>query len=141
MGAPAVILDRIRARAFDDQQAEVSSGASFPVTQLKILSFRTPPGLKGYITNFGQAWDSGLNTFLKFYLKVNGAVIFPYNALFAQICAPEQTSLCPLPVPIPLEQLSLVEMFVDIATGPAGAGNITGRIICKYFDLADVHTI
>lgn len=141
MGAPAVILDRIRPRAFDDIQAEVASGAVFPVTQLRILNFRTPPGLKGYITAFGQAWDSNLNTFLKFYLKVNGGVIYPYNALFAQICAPEQTSLCPLPVPIPLEQLSQVEMYVDIGAGPTVTGNITGRIICKYYDLADVHTI
>lgn len=141
MPSPQVLLDRLRARAFDDVQLEITSGATFPVSQLQILSFRTPPGLKGYITAFGQAWDSGLDTYLQYYLKVNGAVVYPYNGLYAQICAPEQTSLCPLPVPIPLEQLSLVEMYVDIASGPTAAGNVVGRIICKYYDLSDVHTI
>lgn len=133
-----VLLDRLRVRAFDDTSAEISV-ASAQVNKL-ILSFRTPPGLKGYITSFGQAWDANLNTFAKYTLKVNGGVVYPYNQLLVQTCPPEAAGQYPLPFPIPLEQLSLVEVYVDNGAS-VGAGNFAARVICKYYDLADVHTI
>lgn len=135
---PMVLLDRIRVRGFDDQVAEVLLVPNS--TNIKIISFRTPPGLKGYVTNFGQAWDAGINTFVKFYLKVNGAVVYPYNGLFVQITPPEAASNYPLPSPIPLEQLSLVECYADVGAA-AGNGNFAARIICKYYDIKDVLTI
>lgn len=124
--------------AFDDQQAEVNVVDN--TNNQLILSFRSPPGLKGYITNFGQAFDAALNTFVDFSLLVNGGVVFPYNRLFAQICAPEQTALVPLPRPIPIEQLSLIQVVADVQ-GAGTNGNFTARVICKYFNPNEVFTV
>lgn len=132
------ILDRLRVRAFDDKFAEVTIAVS--TLNQSVLSFRTVPGLKGYITSFGQAWDANLNTFAKYTLKVNGGVIYPYNQSLVQICAPETAGLYPLPFPIPLEQLSLIEVIVDNGAS-VGTGLFAARVICKYYDLSDVHTI
>lgn len=116
--------------AFDDKQAEVTIAGL--VTNSIVTSFRTPPGLKGLLTSFRQAWDPGLNTFLNFSLRINGAIPANYNGLFAQIAAPEQD--VDLPVPLELEQLSLVEMIVSVSAAATFPGNVTGRFVAKYFN-------
>lgn len=126
--------------SFDDQQNEATVNNNTP-NQL-ILSFRAPPGLKGYITAFGQAWDAVMDTFVDYSLKVNGGVVFPYNQLKAQICAPEQAALVPLPKPIVIEQLSLIEVYADVPniTGFT-SGNFTARVICKYFSPQEIFSL
>lgn len=115
--------------------AELTEGQSGIV----IVSFRTPPGLRGWLTNFGQAWDSAIDGYAQYSLRVNGAIIYPYFNLSIQNCPPEQAGLVPLPKAIPLDQLSLVEMIGNNVTGSGATGNIFGRLIAKYADPKEVY--
>ena len=107
-----------------------------------ILTFRTPAGTNAKISDYRQAWDAGLDTYLSHYLRVNGMIVWPVktpdqaNATYVgskvQICPPEAD--VSLPRPIWIGQNCLVEMLVDVASGGV-AGNVTGRIICKLYAL------
>ena len=124
-----------------DDQFSQTAALSVPSTNNIILSFRTPPGLRGLLTDFRQAWDGGLDTYLSYYLRINGGILYPltiaggkinsYVGSKVQIAAPETDTA--LPVPIIIEQLSLVEVVCDVATG-ATSGTATARVICKYYD-------
>lgn len=128
--------------AFLDENTETGTKVQPASTGNKIMSFRTPAGAESEITDYRQAWDAGLDTFLSHYLKVNGAIVWPFqtrnetNPTYVgskvQIAPPEQDVA--LPRPIPVGQNALVEMYVDVAAG-AAAGNVTGRIIIKSYDL------
>ncbi len=117
----------------DDKQAQVSVAAAGDMASLTtVVSFRTRPGLNGIITSCRQAWDGNLDPDVRFSLRINGAIIADYNQLQAQIAPPEQD--VDLPVPIPVEQLSLVELVAYVIAGGVATfpGTITGRVVVKY---------
>lgn len=121
--------------SFDDRQAQVSIAATGDMANLTtIVSFRTKPGLRGFITSFRQAWDGNLDPDVRYSLRINGAIIADYNQLQAQIAPPEQDS--DLPVPIEVGQLSLVEMVAFVVSGNVATfpGTVTGRLVVKYIN-------
>ena len=114
--------------AYRDESATVSVTAS--ASNLVIVTLRTGPGLKWFITSFRQAWASGIDGTVTYSLRINGVAYPPYINSTVQIAPPEQD--VDLPVPIPVEQLSLIEMTASGATGMA-TGNVTGRIVIKGY--------
>lgn len=114
--------------AYRDVQATVSVAAL--ATDTVIVSIRVGPGLKWFLTSFRQAWAVALDNSVTYALRINGTKYVPYIDSLVQIAPPEQD--VDLPVPVPIEQLSLVEM---VATNPTGsAGNVTGRIVVKGYN-------
>lgn len=98
-----------------------------------VLSFRTRPGLAGWITSFGQAWDTTITP--SFSLRINGAIQADYNGLAVQQAS--NGGGVDLPVPIRVEQLSLIEVVVDVASlapNPETTGQFATRVVCKYFN-------
>lgn len=87
-----------------------------------VLSFRTAPGLKGFITAFKQAWDTTIVP--AFSLRINGAIPANYNGLRVQLANPWDD--VDLPVPIAVEQMSLIEVVVDVDADAATPGLVTG---------------
>lgn len=125
--------------AFDDQQGTssitgVGTMGSIAVTGTFVIpvSFRTPPGLVGYITKFGQAWDPGLDTFVRYSLRINGGIPSGYNQLSVQISSP--SSDIELPTPIRVEQFSLIEVVAFSLTGATFPGNFFARVVAKYYN-------
>lgn len=114
--------------ASDDKQAQSTVLAG--VTGTVIVSFRTPPGLVGWITSFRQAWDAALDPNVVYSLRINGVRVNNYNGLSVQIAQPSAD--VDLPTPIRVEQLSLVEMVAD--NNSASNGSIVGRIVAKYYN-------
>ncbi len=115
----------------DDRQADLILTTN--TTGNVVLSFRTRPGLVGWITSFRQAWDTVMVP--TYSLRINGAVVFDYNSLSVQIAANGDD--VDLGVPIRVEQLSLIEVVVDVASltpNPETTGDFATRVICKYFN-------
>lgn len=124
-------IARHRAVAWDDKTATVSVANN--ATDVTILSYRTPPGLRGWIAFFGQAWDSGMDTFVDYTLKVNGGIpAGPWNKSKVQISPPESPER-ELPAYIPVQGNSLIEVVANMAVGGT-TGNFTARVISKYTD-------
>lgn len=119
--------------ACDTPRAEVSiSAIGTQLAPTTILSFRTPPGLDGFITAFRQAWDSGLDPYVYYSLRINGGIPRDYNQLNVQICSPG--SGLDLPVPIPVGQLSLIEVIAYGIVGGTYPGNFTAQVVAKYYN-------
>ncbi len=121
---------------FDDiiSQIQATTDGDMATNLLTVFSYRTKPGLKCVMTSFRQAWDPALDPYVRYSLRINGAIPANYNQLQAQIAPPEQD--VDLPVPIFLEQLSLVEMIAYTVAGATYTGTplITGRGIFKYWN-------
>ncbi len=129
MSSGELEIARHRWVSSDDRFDEVSVINN--ATDTTILSFRTPAGLRGWLTDFRQAWDAGMDTFVDYTLKVNGAVIYPYIKKKVQVAAPEQDVA--LPVALPVQGGSLVEVIANQAAGGT-TGNFAARVIVKYTD-------
>ena len=135
-------LDRAYPVGSDTIVNETGTKVNPSTTGNIILSFRTPTGCRGKITDYRQAFDAGLNTFLSHYLRINGVIVWPvqpvgqsnnsFTGSKVQIASPEQDTA--LARPIPFEQNSLIEMLVDVAAGGT-AGNVTGVIVVKYYEM------
>ena len=114
----------------DDRSAQKSVLAN--ATDTTILEFQTPPGLRGFISFLGVAWDGGMDTYVDYTLLVNGAVIFPYVKSKVQVAPPEDASR-ELPVYVPVQGASYVKVIANQSISGT-AGNFTARVVMKYTD-------
>lgn len=116
----------------DDRQGSLAVAAGVGRTDSVVLSFRTPPGLKGWLTGWGQAWDSQLDGFVtSFSIRINGGRLQRFNQLSVQTASPSEAPQQEFE-PVPIEQNSLIEVIATVAAGLATNGNFYSRVICKY---------
>lgn len=116
---------------WEDEQAEVAvSGGVITSTPTEILAFRAKMGKAFYLTGFGQAWDSAMDTFLVYSLLIDGIPHPKYHRKTVQITPPEQVGYSPIPVPILVPQGARISVSVNSTV----SGNFAARLKGEYKD-------
>ena len=113
---------------YEDQFAEVSIPATS--TDTTVVDFRAKLGKVLKIDGFGQAWDSAMNTFVKYSLLIDGVPHAKYLGKTVQVCPPEQCGYNKLPVGIWVPQAARIQIIANSSVAGLFAGRITGG----YYD-------
>jgi hypothetical protein len=125
---PEILIGRHKVVDFEDKNATVSINAG--TTKNAILQFTLKNNYRCFICFVGEAWDSGLDTYLTKRVKVDGATIYQLKDSTVQIAPPEQPSQEISPW-IEVPQGSTILYEADQAAGGT-TGNVTARIRVYY---------
>lgn len=127
MPAPQFIDGKPIVKYEEVQKQSASINAGTNGTQICIIT--TQRGMQGYVIRLSQAWDSGLDPNVTWYLRVNRVNRYPFEGSTVQISAPESDAWI---VPLPVPEATDVEIIADV--GGSTNGKVTGRLGIAYVD-------
>lgn len=129
-GKPVVDWDNLPG---ETEIAAVSTGTLITLSDGS-TALRTKMGKRGYLVGFGHAWDSAGDHYITLRPTANGAPIQGFEKITVQQTTPERAAVDRLPVPIPLEQGTLLQCKAD-NTHATLAFYATVRWVVYYTDL------
>lgn len=113
----------------EDRQAQ-SATLTVPSTGNVVLTVTAKNARRAFLSFVGMAWDAGLDTFLTWRVKLDGAVMYRLLDSTVQIAPPEQPDKELTPW-IEIPQGSTLTFECDVAAG-AVAGKATARMKVYY---------
>lgn len=113
----------------EDTGSTTVTSAGGVETAKQVCKVQCKNALQPWLIFIGNALDATLVGNISFYVRVDGAVLYPYTPTKGQWAPPENPDR-EIP-PMRLPQNALVEIVYD-ALLAAGAANVTGRIRIVY---------
>lgn len=132
MALPVVIQKR-QPGFFDESYTQPPVSVPNNATLQRLCQIRCRTGLKPYLTVYAQQIDAAGVNYVTWHLYRNGQPFYPYHAHQNQTAAPQDN--VKLPVPLPLEQDDLIEVYAELAAGAGAAQNAIARLLVEYDDL------
>lgn len=119
-----------RQNIIDEDIVQATTGSlSAPSTGNEIVSITVKNARRAFLAFAGQAWDAGLDTYLTWRVKIDGATHYRLKDSKVQLAPPEQIQQEMTPW-IEVPQGATIRMECDVAAG--GSGTATGRLRVYY---------